>query len=72
MDINTENRIMNNKNIESNARKALDQYKLEIASELNNFSSDEFATPYVGGLATRKLVQMGEEELISQYTPKNK
>lgn len=70
MDYNTEKNIMNNKNIESNAKQALSQYKLEIASELNNFSSDEFSAPYVGGLATRNLVKMGEEEELRQYSPK--
>lgn len=70
MNYNTENRIMNNKNIESNAKKALSQYKLEIGSELNNFSKED--VPYLGGLATRKLVEMGEELLITQYGNKNK
>lgn len=70
MNFTIENNIMNNKSIESNAKKALAQYKVEIGSELNNFSSDEFSTPYVGGLATRKLVEMGEKELIKQYTNK--
>lgn len=70
MNFDIENKIMNNKSIESNAKVALSQYKLEIASELNNFSSDEFPTPYLGGLATRKLVEMGEEELIRQYSNK--
>lgn len=70
MNFTIENNIMNNKSIESNAKKALAQYKVEIGSELNNFSSDEFSTPYVGGLATRKLVEIGEKELIKQYTNK--
>ncbi|WP_243139912.1 small, acid-soluble spore protein, alpha/beta type [Romboutsia faecis] len=68
MNFNNENNIMNNKSIDSNARKALEQYKLEISSELNNFSSDEF--PYVGGIATRKLVEMGERALINEYNNK--
>lgn len=70
MNFTIENNIMNNKSIESNAKKALAQYKVEIGSELNNFSSDEFSTPYVGGLATRKLVEMGEKELLKQYNNK--
>lgn len=70
MNFEIENKIMNNKSIESNAKAALKQYKLEIASELNNFSSDQFSTPYVGGLATRKLVEIGEQELIKQYNNK--
>ena len=68
MNFNNENNIMNNKSIDSNARKALEQYKLEISSELNNFSSDEF--PYVGGIATRKLVELGEKALINEYNNK--
>lgn len=71
MDFNIEKNIMNNKSIESNARKALNQYKLEIGSELNNFSSDEFSTPYIGGLATRKLVEIGKKELLEKYSSKN-
>lgn len=70
MNFELENKIMNNKSIETNARIALNQYKLEIASELNNFSSDEFSSPYFGGLATRKLVEIGEEELLKQYNNK--
>lgn len=72
MNFELDTKIMNNKSIESNARIALNQYKLEIGSELNNFSSDQFSTPYVGGMATRKLVEIGEQELIKQYNNKNK
>ncbi|WP_122641179.1 MULTISPECIES: small, acid-soluble spore protein, alpha/beta type [unclassified Romboutsia] len=61
---------MNNKLIDNNAKKALQQYKLEISSELNNFSSDAF--PYVGGIATRKLVEIGEKELINEYNNQTK
>ncbi|MGL5347021.1 MAG: hypothetical protein ACRDA3_06695 [Peptostreptococcaceae bacterium] len=70
MNSNTENRIMNNKKIESNAKMALDQYKLEIGNELNDFNKDE--VPYLGGLATKKLVEMGEELLLNKYNNKNK
>lgn len=65
MNVNMENKTINNKLINENAKKALEQYKLEISSELNNFSSDEF--PYVGGIATRKLVELGEKALINEY-----
>ena len=58
---NIEKNIMNNPKIQSNARKALEQYKVEIGS----FDKEE--VPYLGGLATRKLVQMGEEMLINKY-----
>lgn len=69
MNFDNEYKIMNNELISSNAKKALEQYKLEISSELNNFSSDEF--PYVGGVATRKLVDIGERELINEYNKNN-
>lgn len=65
MNVNMENKTINNKLINENAKKALEQYKMEISSELNNFSSDEF--PYVGGIATRKLVELGEKALINEY-----
>lgn len=65
MNVNMENKTINNKLINENAKKALEQYKVEISSELNNFSSDEF--PYVGGIATRKLVELGEKALINEY-----
>ena len=65
MNVNMENKTINNKLINENAKKALEQYKVEISSELNNFSSDEF--PYVGGIATRKLVELGENALINEY-----
>ena len=68
MNYNIENRIMNNKKIESNAKMALDEYKLEIGNELNDFNKDE--VPYLGGLATRKLVKIGEELLINKYNNK--
>lgn len=44
-----------------NARKALDEMKLEIANELN---SNLTATGKVGGTMTRKLIKMGEKQLI--------
>ena len=65
MNVNMENKTINNKLINENAKKALEQYKVEISSELNNFSNDEF--PYVGGIATRKLVELGEKALINEY-----
>lgn len=70
MNYDTEKRIMTNKNIDSNARRALSQYKLEIGNELNDFSNNKSEVPYLGGLATRKLVEMGERQLLEQY--KNK
>lgn len=66
------------KNINPNAIKALNQMKYEIASELgigNAFSEDKgevdsgknvFYGGYVGGTMTKKLVEMGEKELMNR------
>ena len=66
---------MDKRQIEPNAIKALNEMKLEIANELgvsdiflNNEKSDSvtniFTAGPVGGLMTRKLVEMGEKELM--------
>lgn len=57
-----------------NARKALDEMKIEIANELglpNTLSNDNpvdniFTAGPVGGVMTRKLVEMGEKQLIDR------
>ena len=70
-----------NKIIDEKARKALELMKLEYADELGlphsniggaSKSSHEngMSGGYVGGLMTKKLVQMGEEELLRNYSPK--
>ena len=67
-----------NKYIDPNAKAALNQMKLEIASEMGIENTDEYGankTSYhngeiggrLGGLMSRQLVQMGEEELLRQY-----
>lgn len=61
--------------LDSNAIKALNEMKLEIANELgmpeafmNKKNTDSvnniFTAGRVGGIMTRKLVEMGEEELM--------
>lgn len=57
-----------NKLNNSNAKKALNQYKLEISSELNNFSSDEFN--YKINNHTKKLSNLNEKTLINEYNNK--
>ncbi len=58
-----------------NAAKALEELKLEIAQDLGienniNTSNDPvnniFTAGSVGGLMTRRLVEMGEKELIEK------
>lgn len=53
--------IITKKPLNPNAKMALDQMKLEIAQELNSTLT---ATGKVGGTMTRKLVEMGEKQLI--------
>ena len=70
-----------NKPVDPNAKAALNQMKLEIASELGIENTDEYGankTSYhngeiggrVGGQMSRKLVEMGEEALLRQYNSK--
>ena len=72
---------MANKPADPNAKAALNQMKLEIASELGIKNSTEYGadkTSYyngeiggrVGGQMSRKLVEMGEEALLRQYNSK--
>lgn len=72
---------MANKPADPNAKAALNQMKLEIASELGIENTDEYGankTSYhngeiggrVGGQMSRKLVEMGEEALLRQYNSK--
>ncbi|HSH34982.1 alpha/beta-type small acid-soluble spore protein [Schnuerera sp.] len=65
---------MDKRPVDSNAIKALDEMKMEIAKELgisdtfNNNNADPvtniFTAGPVGGIMTRKLVEMGEKELM--------
>lgn len=72
---------MANKPADPNAKAALNQMKLEIASEMGIENTDEYGankTSYhngeiggrVGGQMSRKLVEMGEEALLRQYNSK--
>ena len=67
---------MSNKFIDSNAKKALDQMKLEIASEItrgSNILNDNMPidsigiSARVGGQMSKKLVEIGERELLKKY-----
>lgn len=66
---------MANRPLDPNARKALNEMKMEIAKEIgvqNNLNNNDdpinniFTAGPVGGLMTRKLVEMGEKELINK------
>ncbi|WP_236914671.1 small, acid-soluble spore protein, alpha/beta type [Clostridium sp. Cult2] len=68
---------MDRKPVDSNAIKALQEMKMEIAKELgvtDTFTTDNKLDPVtniftagpVGGLMTRKLVEMGEKELMDE------
>lgn len=61
--------------MEPNAIQALNEMKMEIANELgvsDTFTKDKklnpvtniFTAGHVGGLMTRKLVEMGEKEIM--------
>lgn len=71
MNTNTNNNTSSNKLVVPGARQALDQMKLEIASELgmaNYDSLDKGNLPsrqngYVGGYMTKKLVQMAQQNM---------
>lgn len=64
-----------NKPMNSNAVKALEQMKLEIANEmgladsLNNLDPIEniFTAGPVGGMMTRNLVAMGQKKLMEDH-----
>lgn len=63
------------RNINPNAAKALEDLKMEIAQDLgleNNLNTPNdpvnniFTAGPVGGLMTRRLVEMGEKELMDK------
>ena len=73
---------MYNKSNNSNAKEALKQMKMEIANELglpHNSLDGAYKSAYengflggrVGGLMSKKLVEMGERQLIEEYNNKN-
>lgn len=66
---------MTKRNVNPNAAKALEELKMEIAQDLgieNNMSDPNhpvnniFTAGPVGGLMTRKLVEMGEKEITDK------
>lgn len=73
---------MTNKIVNPNAREALNQMKLEIAGELGiqntNIEDGVNITSYengkkggdLGGLMSKQLVKLGEQELVRQYLNK--
>lgn len=74
---------MSNQPANVNAKKALNQMKLEIASEVgvptghiegaqNTAYENGVIGGRVGGQMSKRLVEMGEEALIKQYNNKNK
>ncbi|AUN13680.1 alpha/beta-type small acid-soluble spore protein [Paraclostridium sordellii] len=72
---------MTNKPLVNNAKEALNQMKLEMAGELgiqNNHVDGANKTAYenglmagsIGAMMTKKLVKMGEEQLVREYNSK--
>ena len=72
---------MTNKPVVNNAKKALNQMKLEMAGELGiqiENSNGANKTSYengimggnLGGMMSKKLVELGERELIREYSNK--
>ncbi len=71
--------MMFRKSINKNAKEALNQMKLEIASELtkeSNILNDENKidsiglSARVGGQMSKELVKKGEQELMKKYNKK--
>lgn len=72
---------MSNKAIDSNAKTALNQMKMEIASEFSRGTNllndgnpvDSIGlSARVGGQMSKKLVEMGERELLKRYNKTDK
>jgi hypothetical protein len=72
---------MTKKPLVSNAKEALNQMKLEMAGELgvpNSHADGANRTAYengamagsLGAMMSKKLVQMGEEQLVREYNSK--
>lgn len=68
---------MTKKNIKQNAKEALNQMKMEISKELyeesnimndNNNLDSIGLSGRVGGQMSKKLVEMGEQELLKKYS----
>ncbi len=52
---------MHNKTVDPNAKKALTEFKLEIASEFDDFSARNEVFP-IGGIVTKNFIDMAEKE----------
>lgn len=72
---------MANKNVNPNAKKALEEMKLEIANEIGVETNNKYVsnnTSYengqlggrVGGLMSKRFVEMGQQALLKQYNSK--
>ena len=68
---------MTKKNINQNAKEALNQMKMEISKELyeesnimndNNNLDSIGLSGRIGGQMSKKLVEMGEQELLKKYS----
>lgn len=51
------------------ARQALEQYKIEVANEFGVTDTRSLASNHTGYIV-RKLVEMGEKQLLDNYTNK--
>ena len=56
---------MGKKPLDPNAIRALNEMKMEIAKELG-VTNNIFTAGPVGGIMTRRLVEMGEKDLIDE------
>ena len=72
---------MANKNVNPNAKKALEEMKLEIANELGIETSNKYGSNNtsqdngqlggrVGGQMSKRLVEMGQQALLKKYNSK--
>lgn len=71
---------MSNQLIDPNAKQALNNFKMEIANEIQDNSNilndgniiDSIGiSARVGGQMSKKLVELGEKELLKQYNKDN-
>lgn len=71
---------MSNQLIDPNAKQALNNFKMEIANEIQDNSNilndgniiDSIGiSARVGGQMSKKLVELGEKELLRQYNKDN-
>lgn len=71
---------MSNQPIDPNAKQALNNFKMEIANEIQDNSNilndgniiDSIGiSARVGGQMSKKLVELGEKELLRQYNKDN-